>query len=182
MMIFYPDLYLKNIKEIDIDLLNKNNIKGLILDVDNTLIDFNLKVLEGAAKWCEDLKANNIKLCILSNTNKTDKVKKVADELKLEYINFAKKPFKKGFKKAAKLLGLNEKNIAVVGDQIMTDVLRWKHNENVYNTYYATRKKRYIYYKNKKTNRKTNNKTIFKKNRKVGIKCILTMYILYIML
>ena len=125
-MILYPNIYLNNVKEITIELLKKNNIKGLLLDVDNTLIDFDLKILEGSKEWCDNLKKEGIKLCILSNTNKIEKVKKVARELDLQYINFAKKPFKKGFKKAINLLKLNAENIAVVGDQIMTDVLRRK--------------------------------------------------------
>ncbi len=138
-MILYPKIYLNNVKEITIDLLNKNNIKGLLLDVDNTLIDFNLKILEGSKEWCEDLKKQGIKLCILSNTNKIEKVKRVAKELNLQYINFAKKPSKKGFKRAADLLELDAKNLAAVGDQIMTDILRWKSNGYVYNTYKAIR-------------------------------------------
>jgi len=123
-MILYPNIYLNNVKEITIELLRKNNIKGLLLDVDNTLIDFNYKMLEGTKEWCEDLKKQGIKLCILSNTNKIEKVKRVAKELNLQYINFAKKPFKSGFKRAVNLLELDVKNIAVAGDQIMTDVLR----------------------------------------------------------
>lgn len=113
-MILYPNIYLKNVKEITLDLLNKNNIKGLLLDVDNTLIDFDLKILDGAKNWCNNLKNNNIKLCILSNTNKIEKVKMVAKELELPYINFAKKPSKSGFKRAVKLLELEPKNIAAV--------------------------------------------------------------------
>lgn len=125
-MIFYPNIYLNNVKDIKIELLKENNIKGLLLDVDNTLIDFDLKILEGSKEWCEALKKEGIKLCILSNTNKIEKVKRVAKQLELPYINFAKKPFKKGFKKAIKLLELDAKNVAAVGDQIMTDILRWK--------------------------------------------------------
>lgn len=125
-MIFYPNIYLNNVKDIKLELLKENKIKGLLLDVDNTLIDFDLKILEGAKEWCENLKKNDIRLCILSNTNKIEKVKKVATELELPYINFAKKPFKNGFKRAVKLLELDSKNIGVVGDQIMTDVLRRK--------------------------------------------------------
>lgn len=113
-MILYPDIYLKNVKEITLELLKKNNIKGLLLDVDNTLIDFDLKILEGVKKWSNDLKNNGIKLCILSNTNKIEKVKMVAKELELQYINFAKKPSKNGFKRACKLLDLEPKNIAAV--------------------------------------------------------------------
>ncbi|MDO5555561.1 MAG: YqeG family HAD IIIA-type phosphatase [Clostridia bacterium] len=181
-MIFYPNIYLKDVKQITIELLNKNNIKGVLLDVDNTLIDFNLNLLEGSKNWCDELKKNNIKLCILSNTNKIAKVKKVAKELNIPYINFAKKPFKKGFRRAMRLLNLPATNIAVAGDQIMTDVFRWKQNENVYNSYKTTRKKRYIYNKSKKTFRKYNNKKIFEKIKKGGrSKCILMMYIYYIM-
>ena len=124
-MILYPDTYITNVKKITIELLNKNNIKGLLLDVDNTLIDFELKMLEGAKDWINTLKENNFKLCILSNTNKIEKVKMVAKELDIPYINFAKKPLKKGFKKGTELLELQPDQIAVVGDQIMTDVLRW---------------------------------------------------------
>ncbi len=125
-MLLYPNMYLNNATEIRVDFLNKNNIKGVLLDVDNTLIDFNLKILNGAKEWCNMLKENNIKVCILSNTNKIEKVKKVAKELDIPYINFAKKPFKSGFIKAMNLLEIEAKNIAVVGDQIMTDVIRWK--------------------------------------------------------
>ena len=124
-MIFYPNIYLNNVKDISIELLRENNINGILLDVDNTLIDYNLKILEGAKQWCDNLKRNNIKVCILSNTNKIEKVKKVAKELDIPYINFAKKPFKNGFRKAVQLLELQPKEIAVAGDQIMTDIFRW---------------------------------------------------------
>lgn len=122
-MFLYPKKYLNNVTEITIDLLKKNRIKAILLDVDNTLIDFDLKILKGAKNWCEEMRNNDIKLLILSNTNKIEKVKKVAEELSLPYINFAKKPFKSGFKKAMKMLELEEKYIAVAGDQIMTDVV-----------------------------------------------------------
>lgn len=122
-MKLYPDLYLTNIKEITLELLKENKIKGLILDVDNTLIDYEKNLLEGAKAWCDNLKQNNIKICILSNTNKVKKVEKVAKILDLEYIYFAHKPNKKGFYQAKDLLGLKEKEIATVGDQIFTDVL-----------------------------------------------------------
>ena len=55
-MILYPDIYLTNVKEITVELLHKNNIKGLLLDVDNTLIDFELKLLEGSKDWINNLK------------------------------------------------------------------------------------------------------------------------------
>lgn len=119
----YPKIYLNSVTEITLEFLNKNNIKGLILDVDNTLIDFDKKLSQNIIEWCNNLKEKSIKICILSNTNKVEKVKKVADVLKLKYIYFAKKPFKKGFVKAKELLNLPAESIAVVGDQIFTDVI-----------------------------------------------------------
>ncbi len=122
-MNLYPDIYLDNVKEINMELLKKHDIRGLILDIDNTLIDYDKNILEGAKEWCNNLKRQGIKMCILSNTNKVYKVKKVADELSLEYEYFAHKPSKKGFRKAKELLKLECINIGVVGDQIFTDVL-----------------------------------------------------------
>lgn len=121
-MKLYPDIYLENVKEINMELLKKHDIKGLILDIDNTLIDYDKNILDGTKEWCSELKKQGIKMCILSNTNKVNKVKKVADALELEYEYFAHKPSKKGFNKAKQILKLEEKNIAVVGDQIFTDV------------------------------------------------------------
>lgn len=114
-MLLYPKEYLKNVKEITIGKLRKNNIKALILDVDNTLIDIDKNLLEGVKEWCEDLKKQGIKFYILSNTNKKEKVKKVAEDLEVPYINFAKKPLKGGFKKIQKELKIeNSIEIGVV--------------------------------------------------------------------
>lgn len=122
-MVLYPDCYLKKATEISSDLLQINHIKGLILDVDNTIIDLDKNMLEGIEKWCDDLKKQEIKFCILSNSNNKEKVKQVAETLQIPYFYFAMKPLGVGFKKAKQLLNLENKNIAVVGDQIFTDVL-----------------------------------------------------------
>ncbi len=122
-MILYPKLYLTNVKEITIELLRNRGIDALILDIDNTLIDYDKNLLDGVEEWCTGLKQNGIKMCILSNTNKLYKVKKVADTLKLEYLYFARKPSRKGFTKAQGLLNIEPSKIAVVGDQVFTDVL-----------------------------------------------------------
>ena len=122
-MLLYPKLYIENVTRIDLEFLNKNNIKGLILDVDNTLIDYDKNPVDGLEEWCKNLKQNNIRLCILSNSNKKEKVKNLAKSLDIPFIYFAKKPLKTGFKKAKKILELENENIGVVGDQIATDVL-----------------------------------------------------------
>ena len=68
-MILYPDIYLDSVKEITYELLKKRNIKGLILDVDNTLIDYYKNMPEGIEDWCKDLKETGIKFCIASSSS-----------------------------------------------------------------------------------------------------------------
>ena len=122
-MKIYPDLYLESVKNINPTLLKKNNIKGLILDVDNTLIDYYRTMPDGAEAWCKNIKDEGIQCMIVSNSNKKDKVETVAKKLEIKYILFAKKPLKSGFLRAAKQMNLNPEEIAAVGDQIFTDVI-----------------------------------------------------------
>lgn len=123
-MIFYPKSYFRNILDIDIDFLLKNNIKAVLLDIDNTILDYKNNIPEGLEDWVKNAKNNNIKFCILSNTNKKKKAQKMSKLLDIPYIYFAKKPLKYGFKKAKGILNIEENNtIAVIGDQVLTDVL-----------------------------------------------------------
>ena len=68
-MVLYPNLFCKDVTEITIEILRKNNIKGLILDVDNTLIDYHRNLDQKIKKWVDNLKKENIKFCIVSNSN-----------------------------------------------------------------------------------------------------------------
>ena len=119
----YPNEYFNSVKDINLELLNKNNIKGLILDVDNTLINLDRKMPAGISDWAKNLKADGIKICILSNSNKLNKVEAVAKIIDVPYIFFGKKPLKSGFLRARDILKLPNENIAVVGDQIFTDII-----------------------------------------------------------
>lgn len=123
-MIFYPKSYFKNILEINSNFLIEHNIKAVLLDIDNTLIDYDNNMILGLEEWVEDIRKHNIKLCILSNTNNKKKAEKMAKKLDIPYIYFAKKPLKFGFNRAKKLLKIEDsKSIAVIGDQVLTDVL-----------------------------------------------------------
>ena len=122
-MLIYPDFYLESVLEITPEFCKEHNIKGLILDVDNTLIDIDRKMLEGSKQWHDSIKNAGIKTMIVSNTSKVKKASKVANELGIEFINFAKKPAKGGFIKAQKAMELKPEEIASVGDQIFTDVI-----------------------------------------------------------
>ena len=122
-MILYPNAHFKNVRKIELGFLKENNINALILDVDNTLIDYDKNLPNETIDWANNLKKNSIKLYILSNSNKKEKVRTVAEKLGIEYMYFAKKPLKLGFKKVQDILKEKPENIAVVGDQIFTDVV-----------------------------------------------------------
>ena len=123
MNILYPKIYIKKVEDITIQMLIKNKIKLIILDVDNTLIDYSKKLSESIIQWAKEMKGQGIKLYILSNTNDKEKVKNIANKLDIPYKSFAMKPFKIGFKKIQKETKINSENIAVVGDQIFTDII-----------------------------------------------------------
>ena len=122
-MKLYPNVYFTCVQDIKIDFLIKNKIKALILDVDNTLIDYNKNLSDEIVEWSKLLQGQGIKMYILSNTNKKSKVKNVAEKLEIPYEIFAKKPLKKGFYKVKQMLNIKSENIAVVGDQIFTDII-----------------------------------------------------------
>ena len=119
----YPNIYLQKVEDIQIQTLIKNKIKLLILDVDNTLIDYYKNLSEEVINWAKEMKGQGIKLYILSNTNNKEKVETVAKKLQIPYKHFAMKPLKRGFKYIQKETNIKPENIAVVGDQIFTDVL-----------------------------------------------------------
>ena len=122
-MNIYPKYYCDRITEIKVDFLKENNIKGLILDVDNTLLDTRLNMVEGLEEWHDEIVKAGIKTMIVSNSNKKEKLDSISGKLNVEYIRLATKPLKRGFIKAQKMLNIPFENIAAIGDQIFTDVI-----------------------------------------------------------
>lgn len=117
-----PDLSFRKTVDIKPEFLKKLGIKGLILDVDNTLTTHDNPVpAEGIAEWLENMKKSGIKLIIVSN-NHPERVKPFADPLGLDYVSDSGKPLKKGYIEAMKRMGLTKKETAAVGDQLFTDI------------------------------------------------------------
>lgn len=120
---YFPDRYINRITDIDSEFFKEEDIKGVIIDIDNTVIDVKKNLIDGLIEWNKELKDNEIEVVILSNTVDRPKVAKIANLLNIEYFIFGRKPNIGGFLKAKKHLGLPVENIAVIGDQIFTDVL-----------------------------------------------------------
>ena len=118
-----PKARFDKITDIDVNFLKENEIKAVILDVDNTLMDLDRNPLENIEKWIEKLKNENIKICIASNSIKKNKVSSMAKKLDVPFIYFSTKPLKRGLKKATSILNEKYENIAEIGDQLFTDVI-----------------------------------------------------------
>ncbi len=102
--------------------LKKHGIKGLILDVDNTLTTHDNPVpAEGIREWLDTMRAAGIKLMIVSN-NHPERVRPFADPLGLDFVSDSGKPLRRGYKAALKKMGLKASETAAVGDQLFTDV------------------------------------------------------------
>lgn len=119
---FYPTYVYSDVESIPYDLILGNNIKLIMFDMDNTLVDTNYKYSEKLKNWTEYIASQGVKLHILSNSTIGKKVKKVAKELGMKYHYNASKPFKRGFKKVVEETKIEKENILMIGDQLFTDV------------------------------------------------------------
>lgn len=118
-----PNLYVDSIFEINLQRLVDNGIKGLIVDIDNTLVAWDKKTAPNSViKWFDEIRDHGLKLCLVSN-NTEDRVVKFTEEIKINAVHSAKKPTKTPFYKAMNYLNTDKSNTAIIGDQIFTDVL-----------------------------------------------------------
>ncbi|MDR0821299.1 MAG: YqeG family HAD IIIA-type phosphatase [Oscillospiraceae bacterium] len=118
-----PTYNLKSVCDIDRPFLNTHNVRGIILDVDNTLTEHgSQEVPPVVTDWLASMKHLGIKLIILSNNTAT-RAAPFAENNGLLFVASAKKPLPFGVNRAVKSLGLPKKQVLLSGDQIFTDML-----------------------------------------------------------
>ncbi|WP_066372041.1 YqeG family HAD IIIA-type phosphatase [Neobacillus fumarioli] len=121
--IFLPNEHVKSIFDITPEQLKSKGIKGIITDLDNTLVEWDRpNATPKLISWFEELKKHNILVTIVSNNNEA-RVKAFAAPLQIPFIFMAKKPMTKAFKRALRQMGIKKEEAVVIGDQLMTDVL-----------------------------------------------------------
>ncbi|MCI8300689.1 MAG: YqeG family HAD IIIA-type phosphatase [Lachnospiraceae bacterium] len=118
---FYPDEYLDSAYQIEFDRLYQEGYRGIIFDVDNTLVPHGAPADDRARRLFIHLRELGYQCCLLSN-NKEPRVKTFNDAVQAQYIFKAGKPRISGYERAMELMGTNKKNTLFVGDQIFTDV------------------------------------------------------------
>ncbi len=123
---FYPDEYLDSAYQIDFDAFYKAGYRGVIFDIDNTLVPHGAPADDRAIALFRHLKELGMEAMLLSN-NKEPRVKLFHDLVQVRYIFKANKPSVKNYRKAMKQMGTTSRNTLFVGDQLFTDV--WGANK-----------------------------------------------------
>lgn len=112
-----------SIYEIDIDGLFDRGMRGLLTDLDNTLVEWNAPEAPACLlEWLAKVQAKGFKVCILSN-NESERVSAFANAIGVLAIHKARKPRVKAYLQALALLGIEPQQAVMVGDQIFTDIL-----------------------------------------------------------
>ncbi len=118
----YPYEYVKSVFEIDWERLFESGFRGIIFDIDNTLVFQDEDATPEAEKLFSSLSKLGFKTVILSN-NTEERVKRFLKNIDSPYVSGAYKPFKGGYKKALEKLGVSKEKTVFVGDQLFTDIL-----------------------------------------------------------
>ena len=121
-----PDYIYNSVYDIPVDLFTMCGIRGVIFDIDNTLVPYDVvaptKRLE---KWLQSLLDSDIKIAFVSN-NSRDRVERFARDLESYCFHKSRKPSPRTIFKAIEIMGLDRRHVAMIGDQIFTDVLAAK--------------------------------------------------------
>lgn len=118
-----PKVYVNSVYDIDLMKLKKTKkIKGIIIDLDNTLVAWGKKeVNQRIIDWVEEAKRIGLKICIVSNTN-SKRVAELAQIFDVPYHSKYLKPFSIAFNNGLKILDTKKSETVVIGDQIFTDM------------------------------------------------------------
>ena len=118
-----PQIIVKTLYDIDINTLEEQGIRGIIFDLDNTIIPWDSPNMSpGIIQWLNNLLARGFKICLVSN-NMGKRVQTIAGIFDIPFVSRAYKPAKTGFRQAIAVMELTDNQVAVVGDQLFTDIL-----------------------------------------------------------
>ncbi|MBD1821188.1 YqeG family HAD IIIA-type phosphatase [Cyanobacteria bacterium FACHB-DQ100] len=119
-----PDLLLNTtILGLTPDLLRQNNLRGLVLDVDETLVPITTAEISAELlPWVEQVREIT-SIWLVSNNISESRIKRIADVLKVPYFTGAGKPSRRKLRRAVEAMNLPPQQVGMVGDRLFTDVL-----------------------------------------------------------
>jgi HAD superfamily phosphatase (TIGR01668 family) len=121
-----PDRFAPRLKDVSLEELERAGLRGLIVDLDNTLLGFReTEMTVEHLEWIRQARDRGFSICMVSN-NFSERAWGIARQLGIHCVPNALKPLPFGFLRAKRMLGMPRRQIAVVGDQLFTDVLGGK--------------------------------------------------------
>ncbi len=118
---FFPDTYVASTYVIDFEKLYEDGVRGLIFDIDNTLVPHGEPADQRAVALFAKLKETGFECCLISN-NQEPRVKMFNEKIQVNYVYNAHKPSVKNYFKAMGIMGTDQSNTVFIGDQLFTDV------------------------------------------------------------
>lgn len=119
---FEPNEYVKSVFDIDFERLYKNGFRGLVFDIDNTLVCQDGDSTPQVDALFEKLQSLGFKTAILSN-NSEERVERFVKNISSLYLSRARKPLKSGYNKALRLMDIDKSRAVFIGDRLLTDIL-----------------------------------------------------------
>ena len=125
---FMPNDYVQSVFQIDIEKLANSGFKGIITDLDNTLVGWDVKTpTKEIQEWFKKVNDLGLTITIVSNNNEK-RVSGFSKDLDVDFIFKARKPMGRAFKKAIQHMNIKPEETIVIGDQMLTDVLGGNNN------------------------------------------------------
>lgn len=118
---FYPKRLAPSSYDIDYEKLYTEGYRGILFDIDNTLVEHGANATPRAIELFAWLKEIGFQTCLISN-NSEERVSRFNKKIGANYIYNANKPFTKNYRKACQIMGTSIRNTVFVGDQLFTDV------------------------------------------------------------
>ncbi len=118
---FFPDAYVASTYVIDFEKLYEEGCRGLIFDIDNTLVPHGAPADDRAAALFDRLKRTGFSCCLISN-NQEPRVQMFNEKIQVDYIYNAHKPSTKNYLRAMEIMGTDRSNTMFIGDQLFTDI------------------------------------------------------------
>lgn len=118
----YPDTYIESTYDIDFQRLYEQGYRGVLFDIDNTLVPHDAPASEAAIAFFDKLHKIGLETCLISN-NKEPRVKSFSEKVGAKYVFKAGKPLPKGYIEGMKRMHTKQDSTLFVGDQIFTDIL-----------------------------------------------------------
>lgn len=124
---FYPKESVDSTYQIDFEELYRRGFRGILFDVDNTLVPHGAPATKESVELFQRLHALGFATCLISN-NKEPRVRPFAEAMETAFVYKADKPSRKGYEEGRRLMGTKLSQTLFVGDQLFTDI--WGANRS----------------------------------------------------